>query len=259
MTMEECCEKAINEGLSGIMFTDHLDFDFPGYENDYLIDYDELSVSINRIRDMYGSVIKIGFGIEAGYQYHTNSKTEEYINSHINGYDLIINSVHIINGRDPYLSEYYENRGIKEVYGVTLENISESLDNFGVYDVVGHIEFITRNAPYNDRTLLYSDYSDIIDIILNKLVQKGKGIELNTGNLRLMNNISGKFGFDKALYRRYRELGGEIITIGSDAHKTSHISHKNYIYALEFIKDCGFKYYTWFEKRKPIFLKIETV
>lgn len=256
MAAVDACERAKNEGLSGIIFTEHLDIDFPGYEDEYYIDFGKYKAQILKLKEQFKDYLDIRMGIEAGYQYHVNEETEAYIGEHLDDFDIIINSTHIVKGMDPYLPEYYVGKDKTEAYGDTLDKILESVTNVINYDVMGHIEFVTRTAPYNDRILKYTDFPDIIDEIFKTLIQKGKGIELNFGNLRIRKNIKGSFSFDKKVYRRFLELGGEIVTIGSDAHKTEHISYKLYNDAFAFLEECGFRYYTHYIKRKPIFEKI---
>ena len=87
---------------------------------------------------------------------------------------------------------------------------------------------------------------------MKKVIQKGKGIELNTAGFKY------GLGFchpHPDIIRRYRELGGEIITIGADAHKPEHIAY-DFKKVSEILSMCGFKYYTEFKNRKPIFKQL---
>ena len=101
--------------------------------------------------------------------------------------------------------------------------------------------------------LALSRYSDVIDEILRLLIEKGKGIEINTGGF--------KYGLGhpnpcEEILARYRELGGEIITIGADAHKPEHVAF-DFAKVPSILKDSGFDYFTVFRERKPEFVKIE--
>ena len=89
-------------------------------------------------------------------------------------------------------------------------------------------------------------------MILKYLIEHGKGIELNTSGL--------KYGLPFAhphsdILKRYRELGGEIITVGADGHKPEHIAY-DFDKVSGILKDCGFKYYTEFSERKPHFKQL---
>ena len=92
----------------------------------------------------------------------------------------------------------------------------------------------------------------MIDEILRKLVSLGKGIELNTGGF--------KYGLGhphptEEIIRRYRELGGEIITVGADAHKPEHVAF-DFAKVPSILKEAGFTHYTVFKNRKPEFILI---
>ena len=127
------------------------------------------------------------------------------------------------------------------------------------FDVYGHIDYIIRYTPtqqknkaqgiidetYMDRC--FRDSSDMIDEILRLLLAKGKGIEVNTAGIKYG---LGHTNPQEKVLKRYRELGGEIITVGSDAHETKHLAYA-FEGIPELLRKCGFRYYTEFRKRKP--------
>ncbi len=111
---------------------------------------------------------------------------------------------------------------------------------------------MVRYGPNADKNYSYEMYRDIFDEILTLLIEKGKGIEINTGGLKKgMRDLHPCMG----ILKRYRELGGEIITIGSDSHDTAHIAD-NFHRAYAALQECGFRYYTVFEKRIAEFRKL---
>ena len=116
----------------------------------------------------------------------------------------------------------------------------------------GHLDYVVRYGPNKDADYSYAKYADLLDSILETLIEKGKGLELNTGGLR-----SGLRDVNPCaeVLKRYRELGGEILTVGSDSHSDSHISFE-FEKACELLKECGFRYYTVFEKRSPEFRRL---
>ena len=114
------------------------------------------------------------------------------------------------------------------------------------------MDYVVRYGKNREKEYAYSKFSDEIDMILKYLIEHGKGIELNTSGL--------KYGLPFAhpcpeILKRYRELGGEIITIGADAHKPEHIAY-DFEKVKSILTDCGFKYYTEFLKRKPVFKQL---
>jgi len=257
MKPEEGCVAAIEAGLAGIIFTDHLDLDFP--DPKYNITgcskaLDSLittrSEVIKNLKQKYKNQIKVLEGIELGMQPHVVKDSEEIIKSF--DFDFVICSVHAVDKLDIAGGTYFKNKTQQESYKGYLEEIYSVVCNFKDYDVVGHIGYIKRFGNFKNHDMPYADYSDIIDAILKKVIADGKGIEVNTSGYRKGLN-SPIPSFD--ILKRYRELGGEIITLGSDSHDVTTIGDR-----FDFVKtklsEIGFKRVAYFEKRKPVFIKI---
>ena len=167
--------------------------------------------------------------------------------------DLIIGSSHLVNGADPYYPSFWEGadvqRGILSYYESILENL-EACFNFDVY---GHIDYIVRYIP-KERADEYreSDYYEILDAILRSIIAHEKGIEINTAGFKYKLNRPNPSEF---IIKRYRELGGEIITVGSDAHEPEYMAYC-FDKVPDILKAAGFKYYTRFIKRAPEFISL---
>ena len=116
----------------------------------------------------------------------------------------------------------------------------------------GHLDYVVRYGPNRDQNYSYDKYKDILDQVLELLIEKEKGIELNTGGLR-----SGLREANPCMdiLKRYRQLGGEIVTVGSDAHQREDIA-SHFDRAREMLLDCGFTHYAVFEKRYPEFKRL---
>ena len=114
----------------------------------------------------------------------------------------------------------------------------------------GHLDYAVRYSP--EKSYNPVDFREIIDEILRKIVSLGKGIEINTAGLRKGLSHANPHPF---ILKRYRELGGEIITVGSDAHNTADIA-ADFDLAESFLKDAGFEFYTVFRQRKPHFVRL---
>ncbi len=251
MPAETACETAIKLGLSGIAFTDHLDIDFPDFDVKFLIDFEQYSSVMDEIKSRFESGLKVLKGIEVGIQPHVIEESDETVKKY--DFDFVIASIHIIDKLDPYCGKYFENKTSKhQAFMRYLEEVLLSVTKFDNFDVVGHIGYIRRYCSYDDRTLRYTDYSDIVDTILKTAISKGKGIEINTSGFR--GDLNSPIP-DFDIITRYKELGGEILTIGSDAHTPEHIA-LNFPYVKDMLKEIGFKYLTHFEKRVPVFDKI---
>lgn len=251
MPAETACEAALQQGLKGIAFTDHLDYDYPNFDDTFNIDFEQYSQFMDALKAQYSEKLKVLKGIEVGIQPHVIEATEKVVESF--SFDFVIASVHIIDKQDPYVGDYFIGKTKEQAYRRYLEEILFSVSNYTNFDIVGHIGYVRRYGDFSDRSLRHSDYSDILDEILRTVITLGKGIEVNTSGYR---SGLGSPMPDFDIVNRYRELGGEIICLGSDAHYVEHVGH-SFDIAKELLIQSGFRYVTHFENRKPVFEKIE--
>lgn len=243
---ESIIETAIQKGMKQICITDHQDFDYP--KQDFTLDTKSYLNTYCSLQEAYKEKIDIRIGVELGLELRTKSQIMDFVSK--NSFDFIIGSSHLVNGEDPYYPEYYENRSIEEAYSKYFESILENIPAFSFFNVYGHLDYICRYAPAN--TYSYAKYQPIIDEILRQIIAAGKGIEVNTSN----NPKTGFFTNPHIeIIKRYRELGGEIVTVGSDAHKCGRIGNQ-FEKLPELLKECGFRYYTIFFKQQPEFLPL---
>jgi histidinol-phosphatase (PHP family) len=249
MEPEEACITSIGLGLDGIAVTDHLDFDYPGGES-FVIDFDEYFSQMETLAEKYKGKLKVLKAMEVGIQPHVIDESLNVINSY--PFDYILASVHIIDRADPYKEGYFDGKTKSGAYGRYLEEILFMISNLKSFDMVAHFEYIIRRANYADRTLRYADHSDLFDLIFKKLIELGRGFELNTATFR---RIRPDAEYDIRILQRYRELGGEMICLGSDAHQAAHIGAR-FDYYAQIIREAGFEYTVHFEDRKPIFDKL---
>lgn len=247
MNAETACEIALEKGLDGLAFTDHIDIDYPRI--DFTINFNEYHACIKKLQEKFKGKLKIIEGLEVGMQQHVAAETDEIIRN--NKFDFVIGSIHLLDRMDPYDKVFYENKTKNEAYSKYLQEIIKGLSYFNNFDVLGHMDFIIRFAPYEERSLFYIDFPELFDHILKNIIQKGIGIEINTGSYRKVDGVVSPV-FDVNILKRYKALGGEIVTIGSDSHSDDYIAYdfKNYI---DLLKSCGYKYLAHFEGRKPIF------
>lgn len=248
--LDDIVISSINNNLSSICITDHLDFD---YECDgilFELDKDDYFNSITNLRNKYIDKIDIRIGVETGLEPDKANRLDSFINSH--NYDFVIGSSHLVNGQDPYYPEYFKNKTDYQAFLEYFESILYNMNYCQNFDVYGHIDYVVRYSPNKDANYNILDYKDIIDEILKKIITLNKGIEVNTSGYRSgLDNPNSCF----EIIKRFKELGGEIITLGSDAHYAKHIAY-NFDKAADIIKACGFNYYTQFKNRKPEFVKI---
>jgi len=237
---------ALQAGIKEICFTDHLDYGPPEDKRiltftteDYNRAYDNLSVP--------------GILIRRGFEFGMTPDNQEQLKKDLarRPFDFVIGSVHFVDGIDPYYPEYWNGHTVKEAFQLYLEEVLKCVKVHDDYDVLGHLTYPakTPDNPHHD-PLLYEDFPDISDEIMKILISKGKGMELNTSGV----DATGDFLPPLTFIRRFKELGGEIITIGSDAHNESRVGQYTYR-AAEHLKEI-FGYVCTFENRKPIFHKL---
>lgn len=169
------------------------------------------------------------------------------------GLDFVIGSLHILrDDGDFYAIKYRSNEHCYQLFDKYLDQSLE-IAKLGFFDVMGHIGYGSRYMIHAgcDAKLDLWRYRDKIELLLKTVIQNGRGIELNTSGIR------DGVGFfpNEPILRLYKELGGEIITVGSDAHFTQNVG-ENIIDGCELLKELGFGYVTTFKNRKPEFVKI---
>ncbi len=243
---------AISLGMKHICFTDHNDFEYPkDHDNlDFTLDTSSYFNELILLKEAYHNQIDIRIGLESGLEACFKDRINKLVIE--NDFDFVIGSSHLIGRLDPYYPEFFEGRTEKECFEEYFMNIIDNIKSFDNFDVYGHLDYIVRYPKTRDKYYSYSTFSDIIDEILMLLIYNGKGIEINAGGFRSGLTFPNPH---PDILKRYKELGGEILTVGSDSHTTEYIG--KYFDRLEdIIKACGFEYYTIFKNRKPEFIKL---
>lgn len=245
---------AVDKGLNMICFTDHNDPSFPynSSQEKGMFDLDTAHYmdSLCRSAELYQDSILLWRGVEIGIQTHIYQELHEYVNSF--AFDFVIGSSHLCQGQDPYYPAFWEGRSTKECLLSYFEEIQTNVHRFTDYDVYGHLDYIVRYAPTQNSCFCFSDYADILEDILKTIIEKGKGIEINSAGFR---KGLGAPNPCADILKLYRSLGGEILTTGSDAHKPEDIA-ADFDRTEALLLSCGFEYYTVFKNRKPEFIKI---
>ncbi|MFQ7312320.1 MAG: histidinol-phosphatase HisJ family protein [Sellimonas sp.] len=247
---KDMVEAAIKKGLQTICFTDHQDTDYPEDQSMFRIDMERYIPTITELQERYKGQIDIRLGVEIGLQPHLGEWYRSYIKAY--PFDFVIGSVHVVEKMDPYNGEFFDKYSDREGYRRSFEETLENVRAIQDFDVLGHMDYIVRYGKEQAAHYCWKDHADIIDEILRELIDSGKGIEMNMAGFKYGLSFCHPY---PDIIKRYRELGGEILTVGADAHKPEHIAY-NYAQAAEILKEAGFAYYTVFHKRKPEFVKI---
>lgn len=250
-SLQENIEHAQKNGLGGIVFTDHVDFDYPNKAYHFIFDPEERAQLIADLDKRYKNDFFIGQGLEIGFQAHTATQSHLFIEH--NRFDFIINSVHAVDHQCLCSSKaFFNDKTYKEAYTRYLETVRASVYEFSNYDVLGHLGYIRRYSTYPDHSMPYKTFATIIDDILKRVIADGKGIEINTSGYDF--DLDGPIP-DLSILKRYKELGGKIITIGSDAHSATQVG-RHFQQAMAIAQKAGFSEIAYFIARSPHFIQL---
>ena len=248
--VEEQIRRAISLGMPALCITDHQDFDFPPEAGDFTFDTEAYFKELSALKERFRGQIELLIGVELGLQ--TGIPTDLKAYSEAWPFDYVIGSTHVCQGMDPYFPEFYAGRSEKEAYRAYFEAELENLKSLDCFDAAGHLDYVVRYGPRKNADYRCEDYLELFDEMLKLLILRGKGLECNTGGFKAG---LGHPHPTEQLLRRYRELGGELVTLGSDTHAPEHLGH-----SFELLKDllsaCGFRYYAVYKERKPAFYRL---
>lgn len=249
----EQIKQAIRLGMDEICITDHHDYDTAFCGTDFTLDLPAYEKAVKRLQREYAGQIRVCAGIELGLQGHIADYLEALSHTLLNRLDFVIGSNHFVNGSDPFSPSFWEGQSTEEALERYFEaSLARVQKLWPFFDVLGHLDYVIRYAPPKERTYRYERYKEVIDAILRCLILHGKGLECNTKGLACG---LGEPNPTRRVLSRYRELGGEILTIGSDAHQPDRLGFA-FEQCRQMLKDCGFRYYTVFHGRRPQFLPL---
>lgn len=236
-------DAAVSAGLTHICFTDHVDYDGSTLPP---ADLAARNNEIELLAPLYPS-LDISVGMEMGMK---GAEADRLAHLHTEGVhmDFIIGSVHIVNGVDAYYPEFFECRAKKQAFGIYLEQLARSVKE-SRFSVMGHYDFCAKYSPYSDRSMVFSLFPGMFDDIFRSLIQTGRAMEINTSAWR----HDPAWGID--ILTRYRELGGEYVSIGSDAHKPLKVGCR-VKEATELAKAAGIRYIATFKNMVPTMHRI---
>ncbi|MDD3104547.1 MAG: histidinol-phosphatase HisJ family protein [Bacteroidales bacterium] len=251
MNMFTAAEEGRKKALRGICFSDHYDFDPPQGTERFTFQIDRQQGDIDDLKGSFPD-LELLKGVEIGIQPVSLRDIEAFMKE--NTFDTVIASMHFIRGHDPYHGKYYDGYGFREAYGIYLQDIFECVDVFRDFDILGHFDYIARYSPYKEHEISLKTFGDILDPILRILAENGKTFEINTKTYQPF--AHGTPTLDTNILKRFRELGGDAVSLGSDAHSTERIGER-FDYYSEILKQCGFRYGVYYKKRNPVYFTID--
>ena len=231
---------AAARGLKEICFTDHIDYT---PEMDMVFDTAVYNAEYNGLQ-VPGLLIR--HGMEFGLTPDNPGQLKQDLRRR--HFDFVLGSVHLVDGVDVYMEPYWENKSYDEAIRRYLETTLECVRVHEDYDVLGHLTYISKCGANPRKALLrYSDHRSIMDEILTELVKHEKGMELNTSGIDRCGGPLPTLDY----FQRFYELGGRIVTVGSDSHDVARAGQYTHEMVAELKKIFG--YVCTFEGRRPIF------
>ena len=208
MKAADALREAAKQGL-GLVFTEHLDYDFPsaGME-EFIFDPEAYWAKYEPLR----ADEMLSLGVEMGMMASAREKNTAFVRRV--PFDFVLASIHFLGVKDLYYPETFEGREKGEMYHEYFTVMRDEIYAHPFINALAHIDYIARNAPFDNPEISYGDFSDDIDAVLRALVETDTAIEINTRRLSVPRGIKEL----APVYRRYRQLGGRYVTIGSDAH-----------------------------------------
>jgi len=242
----EMATAAKNAGLKEICFTDHLDYDPLEQMGVLAFDTEVYNAEYNSL-EVPGLLIRRG--MEFGMTADNRAQFEKDLQRR--PFDFVLGSIHFVDELDVYFAPYWQGKTVFEAERRYLEETLNCVRIHDDFDVLAHLTYIAKTKCHPAPRPVPSDaHREIIDEILRTLAAKGKGLEMNSSGV----DRCGGFLPTADYFRRFKELGGEIVTIGSDAHNVDRVGQYSKE-ACEILRDI-FGYVCTFEERKPIFHKL---
>ena len=259
--MENMVVAAVEKGINELCFTDHVDYgvkidwDDPGTTARLInglparnVDYPRYFEEIEALNKKYAGKITIKRGLEFGMQRHTVHQFECLFEQY--PLDFVILSCHQVNNQELWTQEYQTGKVQKEYNDGYYDELYAVVQKFDHYSVLGHLDLIVRYDQQG--TYPFENVKDKVTAILKHLIEHGKGIEVNTSSF--------KYGLSdlmpsRQILRLYHELGGRILTIGSDSHAENTLGD-HFDEVKSELKEMGYTHYCVFEQMKPIYIEL---
>lgn len=264
--LEDVCALAIERGIDEICITDHVDYDVRPDWDEYRrdpscakifegkpsinVDYERYFPAIEAARERFAPTLAVKTGMEFGVQSHTAERFHALFEQHADAWDFIILSIHQVGNEEFWNGTFQKGRTQDEYNMQYYEEMLRVVQRFDDWSVLGHLDLIKRYdaaGPWPDENA-----RDIVAEIMKEAIRRGKGIELNTSSIRYgLSDLTPS----EDILRLYRDLGGRILSIGSDSHKPEHLG-AHIPMMRERLQAIGFTEFCTFDHMEPVFHRL---
>ena len=264
--LEDVCALAIERGIDEICITDHVDYDVRPDWDEYRrdpscakifegkpsinVDHERYFPAIEAARERFAPTLAVKTGMEFGVQSHTAERFHALFEQHADAWDFIILSIHQVGNEEFWNGTFQKGRTQDEYNMQYYEEMLRVVQRFDDWSVLGHLDLIKRYdaaGPWPDENA-----RDIVAEIMKEAIRRGKGIELNTSSIRYgLSDLTPSEG----ILRLYRDLGGRILSIGSDSHKPEHLG-AHIPMMRERLQAIGFTEFCTFDHMEPVFHRL---
>jgi histidinol-phosphatase (PHP family) len=252
-TLDQLLADAARNGLAGVMSADHYEKDlfYDGRED--IFNLAAAFADLEPIRSgQPATACQYLIGIEMGYAPHLAGHLAEVTRTY--PFDGVILSLHILDGRDPFHDRAIYDEPKADLYDRYLRQLAAMIADCPDSDMIGHFDYIARYAPYGDRKLYFRENAEAMDLFLRSVIARDKTLEINTRSVLALRHLG--YGVaaswpDPAIIRRYLELGGEKISLGSDAHRDGEAGQL-FTEGAAWLQSLGCRWLTHYQRRRAI-------
>lgn len=243
------CKSAIAKGASVLAITDHCDIDGENIDADALCSSQLKELSL--VKEKYNDELCVLKGLEIGQGIYRKALSEHIYNDY--EYDFILGSLHNLENMEDFYFLDYSKFNVDELLMQYFEGLLE-LSQWGVFDSLAHLTYPLRYIVAREKINVdMLEFADIIDAIFENLVKNKKALEINTSGLFMqMQDTLPNISFIK----RFKEIGGEYITVGSDSHYADRVC-QGIDMGIKTAFDSGFRSITIFKNHQPVLIPIE--
>ena len=249
-SIDELIKSAKDEGCRRIGITEHYEIDFPDDGVNWMFDLNKYQETFKTWREKAGSDMELLMGIEFGYQTHVAEEIDRTAQQI--PFDVVLLSGHLFNRKDFYVHRDCYKLPKVELHTQYIGILAEMAERCNNYDIIAHYDYINRYTDNKNNFVLYEDCPEQFDRLFEALISKEKALEINTKSIQKHKEGGfSRFLPDEAILNRYKEMGGKLITLGSDSHFPDSFG-VCFDEATEYLRSLGFNEVFFFRKHQPV-------